>query len=343
MKYSNKNLVIYLMFLRFLDVKAFTAPAFVFTPRIHHSYDADMKNVRTTSRTPSNRNMITPLMEISVVASSDFEVEVFADLAHVLLDFATMFSPNTLALNIFVLCGRVFSILSDLTPDGSITTDELLFQSLMFTLSSYNVVKMFVPMILATMQAASFQDRRMYQSIFRSFGFTWSQYKLLIASGAIEWVEIPPKSTFIMDKKEHLLITYRGSVSKVRKGSVHKYSDIYGDINGRYTCDFIGDLATTKELIDRFGTTGASKSSNEDSETVSESDPQILTTDDRAHLLRINTELLSKCTHEDLSMSASANNLLFSAILSLHKREEGAEMQSTLPYTMPKNGTFSFI
>jgi hypothetical protein len=258
----------------------------------------------------TKRDMITPLMDISVVSNSNVEVEVFADLSHILLDFGTMFSPNTLLLKLFVLCGRVFSILSDLTPDGSITTDEFLFQSCMLALSSYNVINMIMPLIRSTSQTTSFQDRRIYQSIFRPIGFTWSQFKFLIANGSFEWVDISPKSTLI-ETKENLLITYRGTIS--RKSPRKQDSQVYGQRIGRCSHDFIGDLTSTKEIVDSYGT-----NYKQNLILQEDADPQILTTDnDRVLLLRINTERILQSAQKDPLIDYATKNLFFHAVLSL--------------------------
>jgi hypothetical protein len=316
MKYITQSTLIMLGF-GVLEVKAFMSPSPpAFKPAIsreqgnwkskHFQCSPQVANTRM-----SQRYMVTPLMDISVVSHSNVEVEVFADLAHLLLDFATMFSPNTIMLKVFILCGRIFSILSDLTPDGSITTDEFVFQSSMLTLATYNFVKIIVPMIQSSIQTSSFQDRRIYQTIFRPVGFTWSQFKLLVANKSFEWVEIPRKSTLI-ETKENLLITYRGPVKKISEGN--QAAAVYGQRLGKDSHDFIGDLSSTKAIIDSQGTTQTQiQNHKEDC-----SNSQILMAESESVLLfRINTEKLLRTAKIDPLIDSATKNLFFSAVLSL--------------------------
>ncbi len=60
--------------------------------------------------------------------NESIEAEIFGDLAHLFLDFATFFSPDTVVLRLFVVCGRIFSILSDYIPDGEMAPDEAFIQ-----------------------------------------------------------------------------------------------------------------------------------------------------------------------------------------------------------------------
>lgn len=243
------------------------------------------------------------------------EAEVFADLAHLILDVATIFAPDTIVFRLFVLCGRIFSILSDYIPDEAMTVDEIFFQSSMLTLASYNFVKIFVPLILSASQKVSFQDRRIYSSLFRSVGFTWFQFKFLVSNGSFEWIDIQHNSTLI-ETKENLLITYRGPVtSKIRENpSIQQDSKVYGQRNGRYSHEIIGDLSSIKELVDGYGLDFKQKAIFE------KSDPQILTTENgRVSLLRINTERLLLSARKDPRIDSATKKLLFKAVLSVYE------------------------
>ncbi len=328
---SNKNSILLLaLFLSIADlseVKGFTAgPAFAplssFKGKLTlNPFQQDLQlRPKTRKRTFTQRNMIAPStiqilsLDISVVSNSNVEVEVFSDLAHLLLDFATMFSPNTIMLKLLILCGRVFSILSDLTPDGSITTDEFVFQSSMLAIASYNVVNMFEPLFHAAMQDVSFQDRRIYQRVFRSAGFTWSQFKYLLANGSLEWVDVPPNSALI-EPIENLLIPYQGSVHMMDpKRQDHM---VYGQRTGDKAHpmhEFIGDLNCTKSIVDAYGI----KKKEKKADLQDRSDVQILSSEHGvSRLLRINTKRILETSRKDPRLDSSIKNFFFKAILSL--------------------------
>ena len=71
---------------------------------------------------------------IAVPADNNVQAEVFADLAHIFLDLATFFTPDTIILRLFVVIGRMFSILSDYIPDQKMTPEEFLFQCKLFNI-----------------------------------------------------------------------------------------------------------------------------------------------------------------------------------------------------------------
>ena len=293
-----------LVLLSQLHVQAFiNYPAFVTTPT---------KQKEDTRLRSSKRRMLMP-MDISVLVSTgqqNVEAEVFADLAHIILDFATFFSPDTLILRLCILCGRVFAILSDYLPDGRLTPDEIVVQSSMLSLSSCKFMKMFLPVLQSASQTSSFKDRRIYQSIFRKAGFTWPQYKFLISNGSFEWIEAPADST-LFESGDNLLLTYRGTVCKVVKSSRPRIYDVYGRRNGKCSHDFIGDLSLTKELVDQ-GRQHQKTSNQVDS--YARAPLQFLTTGIAgATLLRINTDRLLESAQDRL-VRECVKNLFFNAI-----------------------------
>ena len=255
----------------------------------------------------------------NVLASQQglLEAEFFADLAHIILDFATLFSPDTLLLRLLIMVGRVFNILSDVIPDQYMTTDEIVVQSSMLTLSSHKFVKMLLPLVLSMEQTASFQDRRMFFTVFQPAGFTWQQYKFLLSNGALEWVKVPAQST-ICGSSQNLLLTHKGALFKVDS---HRDPRVYGRRNGRCTHDFIGDLSLFKDLLDNACGKKKSLSIKKvdthtiDSDDTCPSDFQIFHTESqRAVLMRINTSTLLSSVKDDSRIAEGAKNLIFNAI-----------------------------
>lgn len=305
-------------FLAMTKVSAF-APSPLIASRYNPEHVEQDQGVRVRTRwerreknfPPQTKLRIVPLEMLQlpqVVISTteqNIQAQIFADLAHIILDFATVFSPDTIVLRLFVLCGRAFSILSDFIPDGEMTPDELLFQASMFTLSSNNLVKKCVPLLRSCNQTASFRDRRLYQNVFSQAGFSLAQYTSLLANGALEWVEIPPRSIHL-ENEDNLLVSYRGIVFHPGNGNDNA---IYGKRNGRRHHDFIGNLsAAAKKLTDE----GLKKRSAE--ARKKRSLLRVQTGSIEATLLRINTRRLLEAVSEDDVIAECVKNLYFNAI-----------------------------
>jgi len=173
------------------------------------------------------------------------EAQLFGDMAHLILDFGTILNPDTIVLRLFIFLGRICSILSDYVPDHSMTYDETLFQFSMLAISSNMLFKKFRIAIASLNETTSFKDRRIYQRIFYPAGFSWFQYKSLLASGVLEWKEASAAEILVEDSGNSL-ITYRGEIKQVvTKGS----SDIIhsGMYDGKVSV--IGDFSKLNTLI----------------------------------------------------------------------------------------------
>jgi hypothetical protein len=324
------------------DACAFTStqPAFLSTTRkngksnYHRHHRQQIKKQKKHHRYDHERSAVSPMMEAVAVDSANvlisqqsLEAEILSDLAHLCLDFATLFSPDTIVLRLFVICGRVFNILADYIPDRQMTTDEIVIQSFMLSLSCRNFFVMFQELLRSSGQPASFQDKRIYHAIFSPAGFTWGQYKLLVSIGALEWVHGAPDST-LCESRQNLLLTYRGTVLKLQPGKVY---EVYGRRNGRCCHDYIGDLSLVKDLVDvSCGTRRAPRGKqvvlNQEQQgefphgtTFHSSDQpsefQILQIGKTgAIILRINTHKLIESVKADATIAECTKNLIFNAI-----------------------------
>jgi hypothetical protein len=106
-----------------------------------------------------------------------------------------------------------------------------------------------------------------------------------------------------------------GPISAIRSTPRPRKQDsqVYGQRIGRCSHDFIGDLTSTKEIVDSYGT-----NYKQNLILQEDADPQILTTDnDRVLLLRINTERILQSAQKDPLIDYATKNLFFHAVLSL--------------------------
>ena len=169
--------------------------------------------------------MVSETMRIS--PNPSIEAEVYGDLAHAILDGATLLqlSPFTLRLLIFV--GRIFGILSDYLPDQYMTPDETVFQLSMLILSGWSLYNNSITLISSSIKSVSYKDKKIYLIAFRPVGFSWIQFKMLIYD-ALEWVELPPGKT-LLEENDYLFLTYEGYVYQEVDGTgmVHMTAQKY--------------------------------------------------------------------------------------------------------------------
>jgi len=115
-------------------------------------------------------------------------------LSHIALDLATfLFPEDTALLHLFNLIGRLFSVSSDYILYDRLRPDELAFQMIMLGVSSMLLTRSIYPLIKVSCSIKQgLPDRRdviAYRNLFEPVGISWIQYKYLVASGALNWIE----------------------------------------------------------------------------------------------------------------------------------------------------------
>lgn len=187
-------------------------------------------------------------MLISTSQEQSNEARIFGDAAHLILDFLTVLSPDTMLLRLLILLGRIFSILSDYAPDHTMTFDEVIFQSTMFAININMFLKKLGTRFLSLNKQTSFQDMKIYKTVFYPAGFTWTQYRILLSLGVIEWIECK-SGTIIRQDNCSLMIAYKGVVEQIDDDSPNRH---YGrTFDGKYCYDIIGDFSRAPEFLDK--------------------------------------------------------------------------------------------
>jgi hypothetical protein len=84
-------------------------------------------------------------MALSTNPAASLDPSVFAelltDMAHVLLDFAGMFSPSKSLIRLFAVVGQIFAISADYLPDHSTHPEELLIQLFLLAVTMKELIK----------------------------------------------------------------------------------------------------------------------------------------------------------------------------------------------------------
>jgi hypothetical protein len=127
------------------------------------------------------------------------EGEFFSVMSHVVSNFAAFIvgPENKDLLHLMGVIGIVSGMLSDYIPDHCVRPDNAAFQVITIALSlsrAYQNVFPRIQLLLSKLdsQIPNRRDVIAYRNIFEPVGFTWIQFRTLLASKSIEWIEDAP-------------------------------------------------------------------------------------------------------------------------------------------------------
>ena len=247
--------------------------------------------------------------QYNMLASTSFfidpkiESSLLSDLAHLALDFTTFFSPNTAFFYGMTSVGRLLSIVSDYLPDHEIAPDELSFQISMFLVSSRKFYESVQSIITAS--PASFKDRRVYKSTFKSAGISWYQYRTIMYK-AFKWVDMEPDDV-IEDACIYLL--YRGEISKTSNGL--QLSNFSHQVTNREGLLILDEIPLVMELFERNNKRTKERTRDNSNATSSKtSDNKIKAGPKGASLLRLDVNEFTELIKNDDNLALSFQNIL---------------------------------
>ena len=245
--------------------------------------------------------------QMMVSSNPNMEAEVFADIAHLALDFATIFAADTIKLRALIFVGRLCSILADYVPDHSMTFDEVVFQTTMLTIAGTKLYKLAVPALsaLSTMnEKSSFQDLKIYRSTFQPAGFSYLDYHII--SKSFEWVDLHANAALVEEEKDFpsLFLIYQGQVYTTNGETISRQK-------GNKAIKMIGDLSIAR-LFQKNQFKMVTQEINFSKPTrmglTLQAGPN------GAKILRIKMRDLLRIVQEDEILIDSTKNLLFNAI-----------------------------
>lgn len=134
--------------------------------------------------------------------SSLLEGVFFSILSHLALDFSESIvgKENTDRLDLITVTGILLAILSDYVPDHYISSESAFFQIAGLTGSLSHLFRSVYPRLQVLLSKSdsklpSRQNVIAYHDVFEPAGISWIQFRALLRSKAIEWVEIAPGNT----------------------------------------------------------------------------------------------------------------------------------------------------
>lgn len=279
----------------------------------------------------------------SKLISSDprLEVELLNDVSHVALDVMTFLSPRTAWLRLCNVIGRVLILSSDYiqVDTNAIGLDEWAFQASMLAMSIYLFARSAAPLMNAVLSITSFsvRDRRAYAILFQDVGLSVLQFKSLLVSTTLDWIDLKPRDTTDLDG-EYMYFLYSGeatmSTSSSGASRTTKDDDVVIAEGGACEDDssevserldvrsrIIGDLqfATRLEASVYKTSSTNSKSDKKSKITSTGAAPSLpvsrfVVGPNGATVLRISTHKLLKLMKNDSELSASIQRLVLIAM-----------------------------
>jgi hypothetical protein len=291
----------------------------------------------------------------SRLISSDprLEVELLNDFSHVALDVTTFLSPRTAWLRLCNVIGRVLILSSDYIQDdtNAIGLDEWTFQASMLVVSMYLFARSAAPLILAvfSITALSVRDRRAYAILFQDVGLSVLQFKSLLVSTTLDWIDLAPRDSTDLDG-EYMYFLYSGEAMMSTSSSSGALRTTKDDVNVG-ACDdpsevterldvgsrIIGDVQFATRLEASVYKTSSTNSKSDKKSKMGKSantaaafpSPPVgrfVVGPNGAAVLRISTSKLLKLMRNDSELSASIQRLVL------------VSMQEKLSRTLLKNG-----
>ena len=284
-----------------------------------------------------------------ISSDTELEVEILNDISHVALDASTFLSPNTAWLRLCNVIGRILILSSDYIQSDvmNITPDEWVFESIMLAISTQLFLKSAAPLMLAAFSSSlSVRDRRAYYLLFEAVGLTILQFKSLIASKTLDWVEYEPNETVEIgeymyflysgeagDKKEAITLNMgASSSSRLSIQMTEKSSDsstrisnrIFGDVQFAEALEAAASEKTKKTSKSKKGKANMKQGTNSTSTSQARS---FVVGSTGAVMLRISTSKLLKLMKDDNELTNSIQRLVLLYMQErLNKQEEGLKL-----------------
>ena len=279
------------------------------------SMSSSIHSAASVSSTPSNLLVATSRL---IASDPRLEAEVLNDASHMALDVSTFFSPNTAWLRLCNVIGRVLLLTSDFIQDDSISPDEMIFQISMLAISTRMFLRSAWPLMLAVFSVSSLtvRERRTHALLSEAVGVTVLQFKTLLASRALDWVDYSPDEVVELNG-EHMYFLYSGEATSGKnkdtsadavvlfdEEKVHISSRIFGDVHFAKVLDeSLRKKAKTTSKSDKSktpdagGSTLAARSS-------------LVVGPNGASMLRISTSKLLQLMENDDELSTSIQRLV---------------------------------
>eukprot|EP00579_Thalassiosira_antarctica_P022101 CAMPEP_0201988938 /NCGR_PEP_ID=MMETSP0904-20121228/92586_1 /ASSEMBLY_ACC=CAM_ASM_000553 /TAXON_ID=420261 /ORGANISM="Thalassiosira antarctica, Strain CCMP982" /LENGTH=447 /DNA_ID=CAMNT_0048543137 /DNA_START=232 /DNA_END=1574 /DNA_ORIENTATION=- len=264
-----------------------------------------------------------------ITSDPQLESKILNDISNVALNVSTFLSPNTAWLRLCNVIGRVLVLSSDYVRDDHISPDEWVFHASMLAISIHMFLQSAQPLILAvcSITTLTVRDRRAYSLLFEAVGITVLQYKTLLSSTTLDWIEYAPHEVVELDG-ESMYFLYSGEAAIPATGN--KTGNSMGVVSSIDAGDFpdgealhvsnriLGDVQFAKTLEASLHKKAKKKSKSTKSPTTQETtnsniapkDSLFIVGSNGAAMLRISTSKLLQLMKNDNELSSSIQRLV---------------------------------
>jgi hypothetical protein len=236
-----------------------------------------------------------------------FEAELLNDFSHVVLDFTTFVSPNTAWIRFFNVLGRVLIIVADYVPDRYISPDEAFFQAFLLIVSTHMFLKSAYPVMASSSTSLSVRDRRAFTQLFSVVDLSVLQFKTLLASQTLAWVELKHKERVDLND-DCIYWLHSGDIT------ITQSLDYTVTSRGKLSDRLFGELFLAKALEESMLKESPCKKKPKSNKTKSSSSSATVETlvagPNGSTLLRISTPKLLQAMNHDDQLSDSINRLI---------------------------------
>jgi hypothetical protein len=308
----------------------------------------------------------------AISSSPQLETEILDYVSHLDLDVSTSLPPRTAWIRLFNVISRLMIITSDYIQDDTITLDEWAFQATMLAVSLHLFVQSVLPLIMAlqSITVLTVRERRTYSLLFQNVGLSVLQFKSLLASTTLDWVEYKPYTSIDLDG-QYMYFVYSGKVTLPVSGS-GEFKDYNSDDEGSSSVPerlgssrIIGEVQFAKALEEPLYKSASSwsgmmnstrdKKFKQDEVSHSATTTNIVTPAaasmsrfvvgaSGASILRISTHKLLRLMENDQELSTSIQRLVLSCMqekLSRTLRNGGLVIQSKMIMSCTRSSSSS--
>jgi len=334
---------------------------------------SDMVSLSATSTTKM------PLSNIFRTASSlpltdpqELEVDLLNDVSFVALDMPEFLSPNTAWLRLSNVIGRLLILSSDYIQSAQISPEEWVLHASMLAISTHMFLCSAGPLMSAifSIPALSVRDREAYSLLFEAVGLSVLQFKTLLSSKTLDWVEFTPNEVVELNG-ENMYFLYSGEVAipaaniagnntgnnknksnadaakSIGNSEDHAISDgkalhvsnmVFGDVQFAKTLEASLHKNTKKKSKSTKKTntsTVTTKDSNNSPDVATSAHPtsSFIVGPSGAYMMRISTSELLRLMENDNELSSSVQRLVLQCMqekLSRALREGGLKISTSV-------------
>ena len=277
------------------------------------------------------------------------EISLLHDASSIALDVSTVVISNTAWLRLCNVIGRVVILSADYIQGDGISPVEWVFQTTMLVIAARLFIQSAWPLMMAALLTSSLsvRDRRAYALLFRTVGLTILQFKTLLASRTLDWIEYLPNESVELTG-EYIYFLYSGDVTTpVTSNKTGTSNDVVGGADITHTScvsdRIFGDIQFAKVLETsvynraRKNIKSDRKSRNQENSSSQEASPSsCVVRSNGASVLRIFTPKLLKLMENDDELSITIQRLV---LLCMQKKLSSALRDVGLRSTAKGNRT----